>query len=349
MKKENDFHVTPDWLCDELIGLIPSDAKSICEPFAGNGAILNKIETKEDRLIYYYEIDEDRAIKLDTGKCILLDFGFGQFTYISQHFDCIVTNPPFTDIFHHIDNMTAALQEDGTLISVLPMSWWSKIHEFDCIDIIEKREKGTVDFNGTKVNVFILIAKKNSKYKGEEVYTEIDVTPKTKDGKYLLSQLMFFFGVYPKKVLKENFCTRILSEKDCDEWRVYLGKFKSPQFETWSEFDDGDAFSVFFKKDHKPTIDECLEEGFISLRQYFGTFDDIQQEPHSFAMEEGRAEEWIYLWYGKNEVPISEIRDMSYRLYKDSKLLSKFLFKNSKYSSSFSDLINETDENLNIF
>lgn len=86
-RPENDFYPTPGGLTIELINTgILNDCKTILEPCCGQYAISNILEK------YGFQV---------TSKDLIYGNDFLKDDYTNEHFDAIVTNPPF-DIYDEI-------------------------------------------------------------------------------------------------------------------------------------------------------------------------------------------------------------------------------------------------------
>lgn len=350
MKKKYDFHITPNQIIDEMVKLV--DDFDICfEPYAGTGVILDKLKEKYPNKLYYYsEIQEDLNEKLEDKYYSLgldaddlhIEYGFC---------DLVISNPPFTDIKDYIGIADTYVKLNGTIILLLPSSIYTIIDSYlSDFEIIEKKELGIVDFDGTKTAVFILKAKRIKVWRKDykNIVSEIPLSCTTEFGKGLLKILFDYYGFLPKAVTKFNWVTKYYStrfEKDLQEWRLFLYRAKEPIRETnaynWCETTD-DEFSVFFKKDYIPTLDDIIEQGCNYFLNHWNVFEDTQQDYESFILYHEDSQEYLDLYY--EEMPkLEELRTLTYRLYQDSKVLRSFRFNDKRIMRDVMDKIHELE------
>ena len=204
--------------------------------------------------------------------------------------------------------------------------------------------------------MFILKAKRIKLWSKDynPIISEIPLTCTTEYGKALLKILFDYYGYIPKAVTKSDIVTKYYSTKfelDCQEWRLFLSRAKEPWADTehydWSD-NNYDEFSVFFKKDYIPTLDEILEEGYNYFLNHWSIFKDTQDDYESFLMNQDESQEYIDLYYG--DMPkLEELRKMGYKLYQDSKVLRSFRFKNPRIMRELLEEIHEIEYNIRNF
>jgi hypothetical protein len=97
-----DFYPTPEGVIEQMLFGVDIQNKTILEPSAGKGNIVDYLKERGAKEVIACEINSDLA-RIVSGKCRLLanDFLTVQATDIS-HIDCIVMNPPFSADEAHI-------------------------------------------------------------------------------------------------------------------------------------------------------------------------------------------------------------------------------------------------------
>ena len=163
-KKELQFFETPEAVVDQLCEMADlTDTSHVLEPSAGQGAILRGLE-KHTSNLYWSELDEENASKIDIG--IQVGKDFLKVSPDCMPFDRIVMNPPFSRQ-RDIDHVFHALKfiNHGILVSVMSPSIKyrtnKKTTEFKEFlgdythEIIELPEK-SFKASGTMINTVIL-------------------------------------------------------------------------------------------------------------------------------------------------------------------------------------------------
>ena len=165
-KKELQFFETPQPVAQQLCELADLNENSrVLEPSAGQGAIIREI-SRYTKTIYWAELDEENASKINIGKRIGSDFMNVDPGPEPRYINRIVMNPPFSRQ-QDIDHVTRALEfiDSGILVSVMSPSVIfrtnKKTVEFremledyhhEIIDLPEESFKSS----GTNVNTIIL-------------------------------------------------------------------------------------------------------------------------------------------------------------------------------------------------
>lgn len=129
LKKDFQFFATSPQEADRLVELagvkdLPAYAE-ICEPSAGDGAIVEAINrVRPDKVIYCYELmPQNQAILADIETVIFM--GENWLEEDEETFDIIIANPPFSknqDI-DHIRHMYDRLNAGGRLVSIASTHW----------------------------------------------------------------------------------------------------------------------------------------------------------------------------------------------------------------------------------
>lgn len=171
LKKEFQFFATPDVLADKLVQMaIPVAGQTVCEPSAGQGAIVKALLRYGVPLVYGYELMPVNQIvlsKIEGFELIADDF----LTGYARKFDVIVANPPFSknqDI-DHIRRMYDCLNDGGNLVSMASKHWqfakgkketefreWLEELEAD----IDEVPAGTFKESGTNIETVIISIRK---------------------------------------------------------------------------------------------------------------------------------------------------------------------------------------------
>jgi len=172
LKKEFQFFATPDALADNLVELAEiKTGHKICEPSAGQGAIIESIIRKHP------DADISAIELMDINSAILTQKGFNHElvdfleTPNKPIYDRVVANPPFSknqDI-DHIRHMYDLLKSGGRLVSVASKHWTfsnnkkeTKFREWlEEIDAeIQEVESGVFKKSGTNISTCIIIINK---------------------------------------------------------------------------------------------------------------------------------------------------------------------------------------------
>ena len=165
LKKEYQFFATPKELAEELCSYIPKDTKTILEPSAGQGAIIQAINEHNPNIkVSYCELMELNRKQLKGDAEFLQD----DFLTLDENlkFDVIVANPPFSknqDIEHFYKMLKHARKR---VISIMSKHWLNSSfkketefkdfiysHNAQVIDI----EAGAFKESGTMISSCIVI------------------------------------------------------------------------------------------------------------------------------------------------------------------------------------------------
>lgn len=106
-----DFQ-TPEWVCERMVSLVPSGAKTILEPTPGEGNLV--------RALSKYEVTAPE----DFWEC-------------SGRWDCIVMNPPFSPMMQGYKILYRCMTLSDNIIALMP--WLTLINS-------GRRTKDIVDF-----------------------------------------------------------------------------------------------------------------------------------------------------------------------------------------------------------
>ena len=118
-KKEFQFFATPKELCKKLCEYIPAGTKTILEPSAGQGAIIQAINEYDSSIkVSYCELMELNRMQLKGNAEFLQD----DFLTLDENlkFDVVLANPPFTknqDIEHFYKMLKHAKNRVITIMS----------------------------------------------------------------------------------------------------------------------------------------------------------------------------------------------------------------------------------------
>lgn len=128
LKKEFQFFATCDSLADRVVSMADIKEKDdVCEPSAGQGAIVNAIQraTWRHRTVLGFELMEINRTFLDRiGGFVLLGNDFLR-ECKNVYFDKIIANPPFAqnqDI-DHIIKMYKCLKPGGRIVTIASKHW----------------------------------------------------------------------------------------------------------------------------------------------------------------------------------------------------------------------------------
>jgi hypothetical protein len=172
LKKEFQFFGTPDEYCDKLVVLAdikPDD--SICEPNAGQGAIIKAINKVTDIIPDCFELMENNIIVLKNSGLKFNLIGDDFFNNNGKKYDKIIANPPFSknqDI-DHIKEMYKILKKGGRLVSISSDMWYSGTQKkqvefkkwlFELNAVIIEIPKGAFKESGTMVGGMIIVVNK---------------------------------------------------------------------------------------------------------------------------------------------------------------------------------------------
>lgn len=121
-KKDLQAFFTPDAIARQVVKLADVRGKTVLEPSAGQGALVNACEWASASLVVCYEIDKDNYDKLraqgfSAAHCSFFDQAPGLTRY-----DRVVMNPPFAKnaFVKHILHALGFLKEGGRLVSIIP-------------------------------------------------------------------------------------------------------------------------------------------------------------------------------------------------------------------------------------
>lgn len=171
LKKEYQFFATPDALADRLVQMaLPVAGQIVCEPSAGQGAIVNALLRYGVPVVYGYElmpVNQTILKRINGFEFVASDF----LESMPRKFDVFVANPPFSknqDI-DHIRRMYDRLNEGGNLVSLASKHWqfasgkketafreWLEELEAD----VEPVPAGTFKESGTNVETVIIAIRK---------------------------------------------------------------------------------------------------------------------------------------------------------------------------------------------
>lgn len=163
-KKELQFFETPKAIVNKLCSMANLSKDSVVlEPSAGAGAIIRGIKQYTDN-IYWAELDNDNALKIDIGEKIGIDFLSIPVGGIK--FNRIVMNPPFSKQ-QDIEHVTHALKflDSGILISIMSPSikFRSNKKTKQFLELISQYDYEIIDLpagsfkeSGTMINTIIL-------------------------------------------------------------------------------------------------------------------------------------------------------------------------------------------------
>lgn len=180
IKKEFQFFATPVTVADRLIKLAAIERHhKICEPEAGQGAIIEAINRVIKVCVEYFELmDINREVieqKRLAGKIDALYLGDDFLKYAhfySNRYDRIIANPPFNknQDTEHILKMYDCLKPRGRIVTIASNSWrignqkkqvvfrnW--LNELD--HSIEEVEAGAFAESGTKISTCIITIDKS--------------------------------------------------------------------------------------------------------------------------------------------------------------------------------------------
>lgn len=119
-----EFFPTPPEIAYRMVACLKigssNDRKTILEPSAGKGDILNQIESiyKDKHKVYVFENDMQLEAILKTKNCIFLGNDFLAYNG-SQHFDYAILNPPFSNGDAHALKAFDVLESGGEMVCLL--------------------------------------------------------------------------------------------------------------------------------------------------------------------------------------------------------------------------------------
>lgn len=97
-----DFYPTPQPVIERMLAAVPVTGKTILEPSAGHGAIVDYLNAAGANKVLACEIDS-RLRKILSGKCDIVGHDFLELTALDvSHIDLIIMNPPFSAQEKHI-------------------------------------------------------------------------------------------------------------------------------------------------------------------------------------------------------------------------------------------------------
>lgn len=97
-----DFYPTPTPVIERMLAAVPVTGKTVLEPSAGHGAIVDYLNESGAKKVLACEIDS-RLRKILSGKCDIIGHDFLEVTALDvSHIDIIVMNPPFSKQEQHI-------------------------------------------------------------------------------------------------------------------------------------------------------------------------------------------------------------------------------------------------------
>ena len=97
-----DFFPTPRPVIERMLAAVPVTGKTILEPSAGHGAIVDYLNESGAKKVLACEIDS-RLRKILSGKCNIIGHDFLETTALDvSHINIIVMNPPFSSQEKHI-------------------------------------------------------------------------------------------------------------------------------------------------------------------------------------------------------------------------------------------------------
>jgi len=122
------FFPTPSIIADVMVQEIkPKENELVCEPSAGDGAIVKAIQRYlPEKQVYVFEKNQENVEKL----LAIKDVFFCGYDFLKSDlkFDVIIANPPYMkglDILH-LEKMIKSLNKGGRLITLVSPSFKSK-------------------------------------------------------------------------------------------------------------------------------------------------------------------------------------------------------------------------------
>lgn len=111
-RKDNDEYMTPDWVVDQIVPMIPPTARTFLEPACGDGSMIRRVGQALGRRIFWTAVDVQPKFegvvsalpdtKWHCGDFLkdyaVLDAGLNPFDVVVQSgkvFDVAITNPPY--------------------------------------------------------------------------------------------------------------------------------------------------------------------------------------------------------------------------------------------------------------
>jgi len=147
--RDNINFQTPEWVCNLMISLIPSDCLSILEPTSGNG-----------NLVW--------ALRKYRHFCIVAPKDFwkdsGVYYKTKWHWDCVIMNPPFSPSLLGYKFLFACMAKTNNIIALMP--WWAIINsQFRTKQIVDWGLKEIYHlprnaFPGARIQTCILVMQK---------------------------------------------------------------------------------------------------------------------------------------------------------------------------------------------
>lgn len=179
LKKKYQFFQTQPETAKYLVELAEiNESHSICEPSAGQGAIIDSILASfpKNNIFYCEKMPSNLTILnrkyQDISNIFYLNPLNDDFLELKSKFDRIVANPPFAsnqDVLH-IQHMYECLKENGKLVAIASVHWktcdnkketefrkWLNEKNAEIIDLPE----GTFKDSGTMIRSCIIVINKN--------------------------------------------------------------------------------------------------------------------------------------------------------------------------------------------
>lgn len=127
-----DFYETPNRVVQNLIdtGLLPSKATTMLEPGAGRGAIINGLRPSFPTMrVTAVEIQSQFQPMLEVcaDNVVIGDFCS---TTLTERFDLIVSNPPFSQAMPFIERSLGILNENGVAAFLLRLPFTGSVQRY---------------------------------------------------------------------------------------------------------------------------------------------------------------------------------------------------------------------------
>lgn len=151
--KSHQFYPTPSSLAELAVSYADlQDGMTSLEPSAGQGGLANRmhigVTTRVEVSDLHCRILQEKGHRWIGGDFLKLD--------ITDRFDRVVMNPPFSDgrWWAHVEHAAKLLNDDGVLVAIVPASAWNKygITGYD----VEWISRHDGEFSGTSVSVAIM-------------------------------------------------------------------------------------------------------------------------------------------------------------------------------------------------
>lgn len=144
-----DFYPTPNHVIDIMISSIDIEGKTILEPSAGKGNIIDRLNDFNPKNILACESEKDLISILNSKKCTIINDDFLRVKKEDiSHIDLIIMNPPFSNDDKHILHAWENAPEGCQIISLCN---WESIHNRWSRN---RKELGDVVLNyGNKTNI----------------------------------------------------------------------------------------------------------------------------------------------------------------------------------------------------